>query len=127
MKYTRKLLAGIAFCLIGSAQAAGACTSDHFQFSGSTLAITLCDAGRVMQNDGIEQLRLQSHLSLGAKSFDRESHLSFPEGSATPRVIDDIDLAPLGLTERLHITVSLTSRGPIIEHATSLPGPIILR
>ncbi len=118
-------LAGI--CFAASAQTAWACTTDHLKLDSGELSILLCDEGQSTTGNGIQERRLREDLQFAGKSLEHTSTLTVPDGASSARVIDDINLAPLGLTQRLHVTVRLTGNGPELEHALSLPGPTILR
>lgn len=115
------------FYVAASAQNAQACTTDRLELDGKSLGITLCDDGSSQAADGVRLQRLREIVTYGSKSFAHADTQSVPDGSAAARVIDDLDLAPLGIAERLHITVRFAAGGPILEHALALPGPEILR
>jgi hypothetical protein len=120
-------LAVAGCCFAASAQTVWACTTDHLKLTDGELAVQLCDEGLTTAEGGIQERHLREELAFGGKTLEHTSTLTVPDGANTARVIDDINLAPLGLSQRLHVTVRLGADGPHLEHAVSLPGPTILR
>ena len=119
-----------AVCALGllvSMHPSFACTTDVLMVHQEPITVTLCDLGSAQGTDGVATLRIREHLQRGDISLDHQTISTVPDGSTTPQTIEDIDLAKLGLSQHLHISVRLTPKGPRIEHAILLPGPIILR
>jgi hypothetical protein len=117
----------VSVFMIASAQAAFGCTNDVLMLDNQRIAVQLCDLGRTGGADSTQTLRFSEHLQLAANSLDHQTVATVPSGPVSPEAIDVINLAPLGLSQKLHITVRLTAKGPQIEHAIITPGPVILR
>jgi hypothetical protein len=61
-------------------------------------------------------------------SFNRNSSIEILAGVGPSRIVEDVSLAPLGLSYILHLTLALREgMGIYIEHALLLPGAVPLK
>jgi hypothetical protein len=112
----------------GGSAADAPCSHDTLTVDGTPIAVTLCatpqpprDAGRSIPVTVDESFRTSR------AGFTRSALLEFLAGSDVSRTIDDVPLAPLGITKTLHLTLSYRGGLVRIEHALLLPGAIPLK
>jgi len=105
-----------------SAQGAGRCTHDSWSVDGLPLVATLCvPAARAAQVD------IGETFTRNGTSIARSLPIDVVSGSDATRAIDDIDLAGVGSTKQLHLTILYRGGTASVEHAMLLPGALVLK
>lgn len=127
--FGRLLLALLAFAAIvpGTtrlAQAAG-CSASTLTVGAVPVSIELCPTsaapGHGATQTGVPMLE---RISANGHSFVRSVVFRFLAGDPSSRVIDDLDLAPLGLQGTLHLTILRENGQPRIVRALLTPGAL---
>lgn len=111
-----------------SAPAAQPCTQQTLSVEGSALTIGYCISGATRPNGAQEVVvPVAATYTTASASLRRSIELHFIAGEGTSRVIQSLDLAPLGLTGTLHLTLAY-SRGVVqVEGALLTPGAITIK
>ncbi len=105
-----------------SADPAGRCTVERWTVDGTALTATLC-----------VPLAHSSHVTVSetfARDGQNESRsldVDVVGGIDVTRAIDDVDLAGVGSTKQLHLTIVYRNGMASVEHALLLPGAVVLK
>lgn len=92
------------------------------------MTLTYCLLGSArLDGTGEAIVPLQEAYSTGGRSFTRSVELHFVAGEATSRVIESVDLARLGLTGKLHLTLAYSGGLVRVEGALLTPGAITIK
>lgn len=118
------VFAGAVFS--SSAQAFAACSQDRLIIDGQAITTTLC-SGQASVVAGTQRLPLKVHFAGRKGSLDQNFTLRFPALAPTPRAVEDVDLAPLGIDKTLHLSLLRHDGVVEIDHALLLPGPTVIR
>jgi len=105
------------------AQPAQRCSRDAFPVGGQSVAVTVC-AGAP---DGGKTVAVTQTFKSGAASFNHLTSIEVLPGASASRAVDDVSLAPLGLSYTLHLTLAYRAAAVTIEHALLLPGAVPLK
>jgi hypothetical protein len=122
----RSLAGAIAGILIlgsaASAETAGRCTHDSWNVDGQPLVAAICvPAVRSPRVDVSETF------TRNGTSVNRSLALDVLSGSDVTRAIDDVDLAAVGSSKQLHLTILYRAGTASVEHALLLPGALVLK
>jgi hypothetical protein len=110
------------------ATAASQCSQQTLMVEGSPVTIGYCVSGPAHAN-GVEEVVVPVAATYSAPggSIHRAIELHFIAGEGVSRVIQSLDLAALGLTGTLHLTLAY-SRGLVdVEGALLTPGAITIK
>jgi hypothetical protein len=126
---TRSLAAAIALAATAiPAAAASPCTQQALTVEGASLTVEYCVSGAPRSNGSAEVIVPTTATYTTARASQRRAvDLHFIAGEGVSRVIESLDLAPLGLTGMLHLTLAY-SRGLVtLEGALLTPGAITIK
>ncbi len=104
------------------------CTQETLSVEGAPLTIGYCMNGAPRAN-GAEELIVPVSATYSAPggTLRRSIELHFMSGERVSRVIESLELAPLGLTGTLHLTLAY-ARGVVrVEGALLTPGAITIK
>lgn len=110
------------------AAAAPACTQETLNVRGTPVSIGYCVEGAARSAGG-DEIVVPTVASYGAPSgsFSRARQLHFVAGESVSRVIENLDLARLGLTGTLHLTLAYSGGVIRVEGALLTPGAITIK
>jgi len=110
------------------AVAAPACTQETLDVRGTPVTIGYCVDGGARSAGG-DEILVPTAASYGAPggSFRRAERLHFVAGEGVSRVIENLDLARLGLRGTLHLTLAYSGGLIRIEGALLTPGAITIK
>jgi hypothetical protein len=107
-----------------SAVAAGAqpverCSHDIFAIGGQPVGVSVCGPsnGLVAVTETVK----------GTSTISHAATIQVLAGAAISRGVDDVALAPLGLSATLHLTLAYADGKVSVEHALLLPGAVPLK
>lgn len=110
-----------------SAPAALQCTEQTLAVEGSSVTIGYCVSGSPSVKGSEEIVPVTATYSAPNGSIRRAIELHFIAGERVSRVIQSLDLTPLGLTGTLHLTITY-ARGLVdVEGALLTPGAITIK
>ncbi len=115
----------------GTAQAAisaPACSQATLSVQGTPVMIGYCVTGALRAN-GTAEIIVPVTLTYSAagRSVRRPLELHFLSGESVPRVLQSLDLRPMGLTGTLHLTLDYTRGLVQVEGALLTPGAITIK
>ena len=102
--------------------AARGCSNDIFTVGGQRVSVTVC-AGAI---DG-SAVAITETAKSGTKTASGVASIEILSAAATSRSVDDLSLAPLGLSSTLHLTLAYRNGTVTTEHALLLPGAVPLK
>jgi hypothetical protein len=123
-------IAAAALCLLPLAASAQArrCTQETLAVRGTPVTIGYCIDGVVKATSGGEiAVPVQASYSAPGGSFQEILTLRFLSGEGLSRVIRNLDLAHVGSTGILHLTLAYGGSSVSIESATLTPGAITIK
>jgi hypothetical protein len=107
--------------------AASQCTQQTLSVEGSPVSIGYCVSGVPSVKGSEEIVPVTATYSAPKGSIQRTIQLHFIAGERVSRVIQSLELTPLGLTGTIHLTLSY-SRGVVdVEGALLTPGAITIK
>jgi len=106
-----------------AAQPAQRCSHETFPVAGQAVTVTVC-AGAP---DSGHSVSVTETFKTAATSFARSASIEVLPGASASRTVDDVALAPLGLSYTLHLTLAYRDAAVSIEHALLLPGAVPLK
>ncbi len=110
-----------------SAFAAG-CTTETLAVQGSPVTIGYCVTGQPRPTGAQEiMVPVTATFSAPSGSQSRTSYLHFLAGERVSRMIESVDLAKLGLTGTLHLTLAYVGGLVHVEGALLTPGAITIK
>jgi hypothetical protein len=123
------LLAGAALLLALPLAAAAApqCSHETLDVQGTPVTISYCLTSQGQVNAGEDRLPVQAVYSTTANSFSRSSTMRFVISAGPSRLLESVDLAPLGLTGTLHLTLVYTDGFVRIQSALLTPGAVRIK
>ena len=125
----RRVVFGLALvATMRPAAAAPACTQETLNVRGTPVTIGYCISGAARSAGG-DEIVVPTVASYGAPSgsFSRTIQLHFVAGEGVSRVIENLDLARLGLTGTLHLTLAYSGGLVHVEGALLTPGAITIK
>ena len=128
----RRGLWSIVIGLVVGATAQGAapsrCSHETLHVRGKPVAVTYCVASVPTAPAGAEvPVNVLETYTSAKGSFSQPSTLQFIAGQDTSRVIEDVDLARLGIAGTLHVTLAFRNGSIAIESAILTPGAITVK
>lgn len=122
------LIATIPQLGVHAAAAEDHCSRETLAVRGTDVTVSYCLAAPP-QRVGSQELALDvdgSYSSSGG-SFSRRATLHFVSGEGPSRVLQNVELAPLGLSGTLHLTLVYSGGLIRIESALLTPGAVIVK
>ncbi len=118
----------LAATTVPAAAAATACTQETLSVEGAPVTIAYCITG-ALRSTGTEEVIVPVTASYSAPggSLRRFSELHFMNGEGVSRVLESLDLAKLGLTGTLHLTLAYSHGLVQLEGALLTPGAITIK
>jgi len=105
-----------------------ACSRETLQVRGAPLAIALCTAGAPRSMQGGEvAVPVQATYSASGGTFSESPTLLFVASDGPSRVIRNLDLARVGLTGTLHLTLVYGAGQVRVDSAMLTPGAVIVK
>jgi hypothetical protein len=115
----------------GTAHAAGsatACTQQTLSVRGTPVTIVYCVTGAPRATGAAEVVvPVTATYSAPGRSIQRSLGLHFLAGEGVSQVLESLDLASLGLSGTLHLTLAYTRGLVQVEGALLTPGAIIIK
>lgn len=103
------------------------CSRETLPVRGTPVTVTYCVAGARAQAAGETSLPVTGTYAARGSSFTRTTTLRFVEGEGPSRTIENVDLAPLGLTGTLHLTLLYSGGTVRVETALLTPGAVVVK
>lgn len=123
---TIALVAAAATPLAGNAQPR--CSHETLAVNGTAVTVAYCIQTEPRANSSLELIvPVQESFSAPSGSFGRFSQLHFVAGEGASRILEPVDLAPLGLEGTLHLTLIYAEGLIQIEGAFLTPGAIKIK
>jgi hypothetical protein len=97
------------------------CSHDTFAIDGP-LNVTLC-----AMKSGPTTIAIAETFANKTGSFSHATTIDLVPGAESARGIDDVALAPLGLSQTLHIAMRYKGGSVVLERALLAPGAIVLK
>ena len=117
-----------AFGAVAFAQPAPGCTRETLSVRGTALNIGYClPPGPAARSGSEASYAVSETYGTARGSFSQTSNLSFIAGDDPSRVIEDVDLAKVGLSGTLHLTLVMRKGAIHIESAMLTPGAITIK
>jgi hypothetical protein len=121
------VLALVIAASAGPAGAAGACSSEVLKIRDVPVTVQYCLTGTPTQSGPEMLVPVQGNYSSATGSFSRASTMRFVTGEGPARVLENVDLAGLGLGGTLHLTLAYDDGLVKIENAMLTPGAITIK
>ena len=110
-----------------AARAQDRCTHETLTVRGTPVTISYCVEGAAPAAPGENALTVASTYEGEGRSIQRSTTMKFVAGEGPSRVLESVDLADLGLTGTLHLTLVYAGGVVRIESALLTPGAIIVK
>ena len=94
---------------------------------GTPVTIGYCLTAPAAQSGPEVTLAVAGTYSSAGGSFSRNSQMRFITGEGPARLLENVDLKPLGLTGTLHLTLEYAGGEVAIAAAMLTPGAIIVK
>jgi len=122
------IAAVLAASTASAAPAADSCTQETLSVEGTPVAIGYCISGAPRANGAEEVIvPVVATYSAPGGTLRRPIDLHFIAGEGVSRVLESLDLAKVGLSGTLHLTLAY-SRGLVrVEGALLTPGAITIK
>jgi hypothetical protein len=105
-----------------------ACTTERLAVPHAPVVLTLCPLGAPVHAPGGEILLAVRERAAGPTGMiDRTVRLRFLANEPISRAIEDLDLAPLGGTGTLHLTLVFRDGTVAVESAILTPGAVVVK
>ncbi len=127
MKQLAFVLLTLLAALPTSASAQAPCTRETLSVRGTPVAVGYCIVGSTASPAGETALRVAATYASGGHTIQRTSTMTFVSGEGPSRVLESVDLADLGLTGTLHLTLVYAGGTIRVESALLTPGAIIVK
>ena len=110
------------------AVSAPSCSQQTLSVQGAPLTIAYCINGPTRAADGAEMVvPVTVTYSAAGGSVRRSAELHFLAGEGVSRVLQSLDLAPVGLSGTLHLTLAYSHGLVQVEGALLTPGAITIK
>jgi hypothetical protein len=96
------------------------CTADTLAIGGTPVAARFC----VPAPAPAGSVTVTATFSARGRDLQRTIVIAIVDGARTSRAIEDVDLGPLGVEHRLHMTLAFRGGRVELEHALALPGAV---
>lgn len=112
--------------LPAAAPAQNHCSRETLTVRGTAVTITYCPSAPAGTSPEVTVPVTEAYSSSGG-SFTRRATLRFITGEGPSRVLENVNLAQLGLTGTLHLTLVYAGGEVRIENAMLTPGAIVIK
>ena len=110
------------------ASAQSHCTQETLDVRGTPVTIGYCVAGPARAGSGEElMVPVAATYASAAGSFSRAGELRFVAGERVSRVLENVDLHPVGVPGTLHLTLAYAGGVVRIEGAILTPGAVTVK
>ena len=128
MKASRSLTIVAMLALLPLATTAQSpCSRETLNVRGTPVTITYCTAGPAARAGAEMTLPVSGTYSAPGGQFTREVTMRLVQGEGPSRTLENVDLAPLGITGTLHLTLNYSGGAVRIENALLTPGAIVIK
>ncbi len=127
MKSSSLVLAAFLAAVPIAAGAQEHCSRETLTVRGTPVTIGYCLTAPAQQSGPELLLAVDGTYSSGDKSFSKKATLRFVTGEGPAEMLQNVDLAPLGLTGTLHLTLEYSGGQVTIAAAMLTPGAIIIK
>jgi hypothetical protein len=129
MNHQLRALAGMALLLALPLAAAAEpqCSHETLDVQGTPITISYCLANQGRSDGGEQSMPVQAVYSTTATSFSQTSTMRFVTSAGPARLLQSVNLAPLGLTGTLHLTLVYAGGFVRIESALLTPGAVRIK
>jgi hypothetical protein len=107
---------------------AAPCTQETLHVEGSPVTVEYCIDG-ALRTGGSEEIIVPVTATYSAPggTLQRSTQLHFMAGEGISRVLESLDLARVGLTGTLHLTLAYSRGLVLLEGALLTPGAITIK
>lgn len=125
---TTTLFIAFAMSTALAVKAAAPCSQETLSVQGTPVTIGYCISGALRSN-GTAEVIVPVVVTYSARGalVQRSSNLHFLAGEGVSRVLESIDLASVGLTGTLHLTLDYAHGIVRVEGALLTPGAITIK
>jgi len=127
VKTLHLVAAALALALPLSARAEGTCSHETLSVRDTPVTIGYCVTGPAAVSGSEVALPVSASYSAPGGSFSKASTLRFISGEGPARILQSVDLDPLGITGTLHLTLLYSAGAVRIENALLTPGAITIK
>jgi hypothetical protein len=117
---------GLAAASVLPVAAADNCSRDAVTLRGVPVSIGFCIVAKTASS-AVSTVVVEATYSSKTASFSQRSSVRFITGEGPARALESIDLAPLGITGVLHMTLLYDGNDVTMEHALLTPGAIAVK
>ena len=104
------------------------CSRETLTVRGTPVTIAYCVAGEPAKGAGNALvMNVQGNFSAAGGSFSKSGPMRFIAGDGPSRVLENVELAQLGLQGTLHLTLVYTGGQVRIESAMLTPGAVTIK
>jgi hypothetical protein len=127
-RYALALSVLLAVTALPVRAAAPGCTVETLKVRGTPVTIGYCIVGAT-RSDGNDEVIVPVAATYGSPngSFSRNSDLRFVAGERVSRILENFQLAKVGMTGVLHLTLAYGNGTVRIEGALLTPGAITIK
>jgi hypothetical protein len=126
-RFSLSLAAALLLAGVPLAAPAQPCSRETLTVRGVPVTIGYCITGDPVAAGAASVIPVAESFSAPGVAFTRQTTLRFISSEGPSRVIESADLAPLGLTGTLHLTLALAGGAIHIESALLTPGAVIVK
>lgn len=126
MKSSSLVAAVLVAAIPAAAQAQNHCSRETLTVRGTAVTISYCPSAPTGSGPEVTVPVAEAYSSSGG-TMSRNATLRFVTGEGPSRVLENVNLAELGLTGTLHLTLVYTGGEVRIENAMLTPGAIIIK
>lgn len=112
---------------LGAPAGAAPCSKETLTVRGVPVVVQYCIAGDPQTSGAATVVAVDSTYTSGDASFARRSTLRFISGEGPGSVLESVDLAGLGLTGTLHLTLGYAGGEVHVLGALLTPGAVIVK
>ena len=126
MKSSSLVAAVLVAAVPAAAPAQNHCSRETLTVRGTAVTISYCPSAPTGNGPEVTVPVAEAYSSTGG-TMSRSTTLRFVTGEGPSRVLENVNLAELGLTGTLHLTLVYTGGEVRIENAMLTPGAIIIK
>lgn len=127
MKSSSFVLAALVAVLPLAAGAEEHCSRETLTIRGTPVTIGYCLAAPPRVSGSEVTLAVDETYSSAGGAFSRRAKLRFITGVGPARVLENVDLARLGLTGTLHVTLVYNGQTVQLANAMLTPGAVVIK
>jgi hypothetical protein len=127
MKSSSLVLAALLAAIPAAASAQDHCSRETLSVRGTPVTIGYCLTAPAAQSGPEVTLAVAATYASAGGSFEEHRTMRFITGEGPARVLENVNLARLGLTGTLHLTLVYAADRVEINSAMLTPGAIIVK